>query len=860
MKTTLTLIFNLLIVLTIKSQSYTWTNGGGDNDFENPLNWTPTPLFGYPSFGETAVFDGTISNANCIMLNPQDFTTLSMLASYTGTLDASAVDLTLVSASIQGGTLLCPTNILQVSGNLVKSGAASFVCSGTSILEYNLSSATLRTLNGSFNLNFLDIVTSGSLGNRSINFSAATSTCVTLSLNGGAYPMAYRGTINISSALTIAGTSLTEATTNTGIISFIGAGAKTITGTGTALQNRIASFNFNTTGSLSMSGNITAKTLWSVSNINSFISGSSTVTMLGGTITGGTTSTSQARFDNLSTSTGSTTIFTGSSIVNLTGNLVNNGTITQNTSLLRLSGSGAQSISGSSTTTLNAIEVSNTGIKTLSSAVQLLDSAKVSAAGTLACGGNLTLKSTNALKARIAEIAAGGSVTGNITVETFIPGGTAGWANLGPAGISGLSVPNWDGGSGSATGIAMTCNGCINNETSAGGYFVSIQGDPTGTGVYTELTSASALTPGVGYWVFVGSSLTSAIDITQTNSGSIVSGPVSSGTGFMSNPYPSPISLDRLKTHNAGLTSVDVYEANTGAFTSFNGGLPSAAVIPMGQGFYANGASTVNFTEADKVANNTSSFGILKAAATTASVGIVLQLNIDAPNGDKDKTYVRFHGSATPSFDNDLDAYKRYVTPGYLGYPGPYSKYTTIATVNTGQDYSINSLPYALTSNAVIPVIVKVFATGVYTISPIGISTMAVGGCIILKDKLLGVNHDLRTGPYVCSINDTTSVARFELTVCADLATGINQVSQATSSLILINQDLNGAYVKTNFESETKATISAYNMMGQKLIEDKEVEGKQTTTYLNLGNVHSQVVIIKVTTAKESSVKKLFVN
>jgi hypothetical protein len=860
MKTTFTLLFSLLIVLTVKSQSYTWTNGGGDNDFENGANWSPTPLFGYPSFGETAVFDGAVSNANCNILNPQDFTTLSMLSSYTGTLDASAVDLTLVSASLQGGTLLCPANILLVSGNLVKSASASFVCSPTSILQYDLSSSTLRTINGSFNLNFLEILTSGSAGSRAINFSAGTSTCVTVSLNGGTYPMAYRGTINITNGLTIAGTSTSEATTNTGVFSFIGAGAKTITGTASPLQNRIASFNFNTTGSLSMSGNITAKTLWSVSNIGSFISGSSTVTMLGGTITGGSTSTSQARFDNLSTSTGSTTIFTGSSIVNLTGNLVNNGTITQNTSLLRLSGSGSQSISGASTTTLNALEVSNSGTKTLSSAVQLLDSAKVSAAGTLACGGNLTLKSTSALKARIAEIVSGGSVTGNISVETFIPGGTAGWANLGPAGISGLSVPNWDGGSGSSTGIAMTCNGCINNETSAGGYFVSIQGDPTGTGVYTELTSASALTPGVGYWVFVGSSLTTAIDITQTNSGSIVSGPVSSGTGFMSNPYPSPISLDRLKTHNAGLTSVDVYDANTGAFTSFNGGLPSAAVIPMGQGFYANGATTVNFTEADKVANNTASFGILKVAATSASVGVVLQLNINAPNGDQDKTYVRFHGGATPTFDNDLDAYKRYATPGYLGYPGPYSKYTTIATVNGGQDYSINSLPYALTSNAVIPVVVKVFATGVYTISPIGISTMAVGGCIILKDKLLGVNHDLRTGPYVCSINDTTSVARFELTVCADLATGINQVSQSASSLILINQDLNGAYVKTSFESETKATISAYNMMGQKLIEDKEVEGKQTTTYLNLGNVHSQVVIIKVTTAKESSVKKLFVN
>jgi len=43
-------------------------------------------------------------------------------------------------------------------------------------------------------------------------------------------------------------------------------------------------------------------------------------------------------------------------------------------------------------------------------------------------------------------------------------------------------------------------------------------------------------------------------------------------------------------------------------------------------------------------------------------------------------------------------------------------------------------------------------------------------------------------------------------------------------------------------------------------MEDKEVEGKQNTTYLNLNNVHSQVVVIRVTTAKESSVKKLFIN
>jgi hypothetical protein len=41
---------------------------------------------------------------------------------------------------------------------------------------------------------------------------------------------------------------------------------------------------------------------------------------------------------------------------------------------------------------------------------------------------------------------------------------------------------------------------------------------------------------------------------------------------------------------------------------------------------------------------------------------------------------------------------------------------------------------------------------------------------------------------------------------------------------------------------------------------DKEIEGKENTTYLNLGNTESQIVIIRVTTANESVVKKIYLN
>ncbi len=581
------------------------------------------------------------------------------------------------------------------------------------------------------------------------------------------------------------------------------------------------------------------------------------------TILGSVTLGSDIRVNNVFTQTAGRINLNGKTLnlngVATLGNSAANSFIGSPSSSILITGSGVitnslfMSQTSASTRSLKVLTTNRS--LTLGAPLELLDSIRVSG-GTLATGSNLKLKSTPTLKGRIAEISGGGAVTGNISVETYIPGGGAGWANLGPAGTSGLTVSSWDGGSGSATGFAMSCNGCINDENSAGGYFVSIQSDPAGNGVYTELTASSALTAGTGYWAYIGNDISTAIDITQTTSGPVVTGARSSGTGLVSNPYPSPISVDRLKTHNAGLTSIDVYDANSGTFTSFNGGLPTAAVIPMGQGFYVNGVSTLGFLESDKVSFNTT-FNVLKTTASSG-VGNVVQLQVTASNGDVDKTYIRFHGSATPSFDSDLDAYKRYVTPGYLGYPGPYSKYTTIATVNSNNDYAINSLPHATNINAVIPVKVKVAVTGMCSISPIDLQNLPATACVTLKDKLLNVNHDLRTGAYVCNISDTTQSARFELTVCADITSGINTTAQSNSNT-LISQDQNGAFVKASYDTNTKATISAFNVMGQKLMEDKEVEGKDISTYLNL-NVHEQVIIIRVTTAKESTTKKIFIN
>src|SRR5262249_53768461 len=141
----------------------------------------------------------------------------------------------------------------------------------------------------------------------------------------------------------------------------------------------------------------------------------------------------------------------------------------------------------------------------------------------------------------------------------------------------------------------------------------------------------------------------------------------------------------------------------------------------------------------------------------TTDVGLPVKLKLNGFSSDYDETAIRFHGSATNGFDTELDAHKIFQTPGYLGYPGGYSKYTTISTKSGNIDYSINSLPYALTQSAVIPVLVKVMASGQYTITGQDMQLLPPGACVTLKDKLTNTTHDIKASPYVFTISDTTS-------------------------------------------------------------------------------------------------------
>lgn len=863
--------------------TYTW-NALVAGSASNGLNWLP--LTGPPLSGDNVLFNGT-STADCTW----DITTInsfSVLSGYTGSISMGST-----SRNIRKDIVINSGTVTSTSGTLTKSliGTASVFQlgaggtfnhnSGTFLLQ--LESTDNYSFSGDIVLNSLTFGIAATTGERSINFGSNLSVN-TLQYSGAVDPISFQGTIHIKTSFNLSAATYTDVLAGTNNANFIfdGTNANIIGATGAGMT-WLPNVQINTTGTYAISNHLNIQGNWTGTQ-GTLTVGSSTQNFYG---TSAAINGTAAAFDNLNIQSGAVVSMPTNAEVKIGGSLTRTGTLNfQSTTALGLNAPGANSQSLVGGFTLAGINSYSTGssraITITGSMINILDSLKIEDGITFNTGGLITLKSTNALTARIAEIGTGGSVNGNATVETFIPGGTTGWANLGVRGVTGQTIANWDTyvSSSGANGLPMTCVGCAYSPTIIGtgsNSFVSVQGWDETSNTYTELTSTVALTPGLGFWVYVGDGPSTTNGMTLVNTGSVVhtstSIPLSvAGTptthyNLVSNPFASPISWTKVMSDffNASnaIDVIHVWNADLGVTTSYNTTIGSSHgtggitdIIPAGQAFYVEAVNSgfgnnLTFYENMKTTGNTSSNPLLKTAANNVQF---FRLKV-AGSVDWDEAAFATHSAATKAFDRNLDAHKFFQSPGYAGYPGAYTKYTSISSKDaSNEDYSINTFP-PLTNSVSIPVLVRVSTSGTYTITAKDFQNFTT--CVGLIDKLDNSYHDLRSNPYVCAINDTTSAPRFELVLCRDQSLNLVSVAEAEQSqAIFINQDQQSAYVKTEFAQNTKAVISAFNILGQKLMEDVLVEGKTTTTRLNL-DLHNQVVIIKVTTAKESSTKKI---
>lgn len=282
--------------------------------------------------------------------------------------------------------------------------------------------------------------------------------------------------------------------------------------------------------------------------------------------------------------------------------------------------------------------------------------------GALASGGNITLKSNANGTAQVAAIGSGGSITGNVTVERYIPSGKRAFRLLSPAvTTTNFILNNWQG----QTHITGGASGGFDvTETNLPSMFTYNNNAASGTGwAAINNTNATNLTAGVGYRVLIRGDRNVNLTVTsQDNMNAAITlsatGTLRTGTvtldasstpainntantttanySLVGNPYQSAVDW-----HLVTRTGIeDTYYAwapnmGTGAargnYVAYNvstgnsGGGSVGQFIQPGQAFFVKNtvsgtAGTLTFQEAHKASTNANVF----RTVTTPTLGVAL--------------------------------------------------------------------------------------------------------------------------------------------------------------------------------------------------------------------------------------------
>jgi hypothetical protein len=544
------------------------------------------------------------------------------------------------------------------------------------------------------------------------------------------------------------------------------------------------------TGTVSLTGASTQTIFKSGGEtFNNLVSGGSGTKVLGNVVTtnAGFTINTGSTFD----------VSTTNYEVVVKGNFINNGTMLNRSGDVFLNGSTAQTIGGSTITNFYDLRLSNTAGASLLTDQNLIHDLILNNGAFNVNGKNFTMVSTATGTARVATITGTGSITGNVIVQRYAPGGYTGWAFLGAPITSALTYASWD------DDIVISCSTCpdgyVSGFPSIYTYDETVGGAYDNSAAYIPLTNINnPVMNGKGYWVYLGDAYTTtsnitidvtgtlrqgaySIPITRTNTGSAPD----DGWNLISNPYPSPIRWSLLKGATANIDNgIYVYNADLnggkGAYATYVNGISSPGknaggigdTIPIGQGFYVHstGATSLAGTENIKVGGNPTFLRQVNPQNEVNSVSNPLvRLYLDDNAGNfHDETVLYTQAGANQGFDEDYDAYK-------LG--GGDALAPTIALEYSSKTYQVNGVA-PITSNFTMPLKATTGYPGTYKITADGIASFPQGACITLYDSYTGITTDLTTSSYTFTLSDTTTTARFSINITNNAL----QVSSSTNA------------------------------------------------------------------------------
>ncbi|MFO7574802.1 MAG: hypothetical protein R6W67_06555 [Bacteroidales bacterium] len=566
------------------------------------------------------------------------------------------------------------------------------------------------------------------------------------------------------------------------------------------------------------------------------------------------TGRTSAQYPGVSISVGGQVQTFGASHILITdGGFRNNGTFTaSDDNTVTFGGSSPQTIEGTAATTFNDLTINNTGGVVLAGENKSVRR-KLLCNGPTNTNGILTLISTASGTALI-DGSGTASVTGNVTMQRFLPSGF---------GYKYFSSPFQSSTVNEFSDEPVTALYMYDENRLVGGVPAS------GWVNYNE--PSNPLIPLSGYAVNFGSETAEkTVDMTGTVNDGAISIPVwnnnqiyTGGFNLCGNPYPSPVDWNKINQLSTNIddavyyfkaSSTDVYG---GSYSTFINGISSDGlatnIIPSMQGFFVhvtNGSWPVSGTLA--MNNSVRLTDLTHAFIKSATLGPEQLLRLSASFTDtpesEDPAVIYFDYEATSEFDTSLDALKLMNTDS--GIPSLYSLSAS------GTKLSINSLPPVTVGTVKVPLGIKTDRGGTVVFRILDIDPALMQMSMYMTDSVMNRSYSLLPDmEYSVDLPAGDYKSRFFLSF-SNSATALPEYIVAGAEPFTVHHSHGVLTAGINSLPGPEGLLSIYNISGQKLTEIKIYEPGE---YLFRTDIPDGIYIITFSSAQARSSKKMAV-
>lgn len=579
-----------------------------------------------------------------------------------------------------------------------------------------------------------------------------------------------------------------------------------------------------------------------------------------------------------------------------------------------MSGSTVQSILG--TTHFENLEINKTAGTT-----NILGTANINGVLTISNNtsplninpaGKLVLRSTPTRTGMIGPVPAGASITGNVTMERYVPHSSDGsWFFIGSP-ITGENFTDWVDNFkvvGLNTGYGVQGSGIINSHEPERATIFKYMENTHNVRLDTvqkhgwRIPGNENIAIGTGYRVFIdkysnstskfnniGTVFTGPLNfpaLTRNEYANCVFGGTSSwitpgnpcverdrGWNLLSNPYPSSIDWDAASwtkpaqmnnafyTFNTGLGAYQVYLGTTGTPGTVAGGWDAAistnvapSVIPSSQAFFVKLTAAGSYSSTLSVSENakTSTNGTFVRTSVSVSQVRFRLTNTAVPNYGYDGV-IRFDDNSTYGFDQNKDVHA-------LG-----GSSFDFSMVSDDEPLIISTIPL-LNETKVIPLNMNYRGrTGSFRFSFLEVNSLSNGAEMYLRDNYLGILtsiNDQSGYDFSVDASNGSSVSnRFEIVINPGVLTGTNKVVDGVAIGVYPNPASGNSNVNISVAGlpEGVVQVVVVDMVGKVVFQSEmNVLDKQLTEKsVNLG-VAAGMYTVKLISGNKLFTEKLVI-